>query len=187
MASKKRRKRRGQVLNLLEAVDELGSEVNAILNEEREREYFYALLLNYSFIENSLKHICFLEAAWSLSDLPKIPRSILETLAKTYLDVTFNKAIDNAFRGKFTRSETLKRKLRSLLRKRNSLVHQLWLQHEARRNPSLLRQELEEAVDISNALVQSLTRLQKKIGVLDLYDPTVWLRETDFFSFEASD
>jgi hypothetical protein len=176
------KRRKSKELDLLAAINGVADEVNRVLNDEKEEHYFYLLLLLYSFVENILKHICFIDALrkqfFGLGG--DLHPDIIEILAEKYIDATFDQAIKNASKGKLKRSKELLKSLGDLKRKRNNFIHQLWLHEQARSNPKLLRRELEEAAYIANALVARINRMQKEIGVLDLYYPTDWLKEKHY-------
>jgi hypothetical protein len=177
------KKRESNKLDLLAAINRIAGEVNGVLNDGKEEEYFYALLLLYSFIENILKHICFLDAMWKQKG--ELHRDITEIVAEKYIDTTFDQAIRNASKGRLKRSKKLRERLDGLRRKRNNFIHQLWLHEQARSNPKLLRRELEEAAYIANALVTRVNKMQEEMGVLDPYYPADWLKEKHYFEIEC--
>lgn len=172
-------------MDLLTAINGVADEVNRVLDDAKEEKYFYALLLTYSFIENILKHICFIDAIWKQSELGELHRDITEIVAEKYLDTTFDQAIRNASKGRLKRSKKLRERLDGLKRKRNNFVHQLWLHEQARCNPELLRRELEEAIYIANALVTRINKMEEKMGILDLYCPADWLKEKHYFEIKC--
>ncbi len=174
------KKRKSNKSDLLTAINGVAGEVNRVLDDVKEEKYFYALLLTYSFIENILTHICFIDAIWKQSELGDLHRVIVEILAEKYIDTTFDQAMRNASKGRLKRSKKLRERLDGLRRKRNSFVHQLWLHEQARSNPKLLRRELEEAAYIANALVTRVNKMQEEMGVLDLYYPADWLKEKHY-------
>jgi len=180
------KRRKSNKSDLLTAINGVADEVNGVLDDEEEEKYFYALVLLYSFTENILKHICFVDALWKQSQLEfgELHRDITAIVAEKYLDTTFDQAIRNASKGRLKRSKKLLDSLRGLKRKRNNFIHQLWLHEQARSNPKLLRRELEEAAHIANALVTRVNKMQKEMGALDLYYPGDWLNEKHYFEIE---
>ena len=54
--------------DIIEAINDIGDEINDVLNNRHAEKYFDAMILLYSFIENVLKWLVFVKLLWDKSD-----------------------------------------------------------------------------------------------------------------------
>lgn len=50
--------------DLIEIVNEIGEDIDSILDERKTEQYLEGIVLTYSFIENILKYTVFLKRSW---------------------------------------------------------------------------------------------------------------------------
>src|SRR5579859_1904882 len=124
--AKKRPRRRKRVPLFINIIESIDGEVHKILDNDDEARYFYALLLCYSFIENILKHLNVNKVFWDAADR-EMSDEEAERIKKEHLDETFYAATRRAEKDALAKQPRLVKWLDDIRKRRNSLVHQLWL------------------------------------------------------------
>lgn len=85
--------------DLLRIIAEVVKEVDDITNKEKRGNYFYGLVLTYSFIENLLKHLCLVHVTFKQSLEGGMSEEVLTVLRKYYVEEqNFYGIIDKAFK-----------------------------------------------------------------------------------------
>jgi hypothetical protein len=152
--------------DLTRAINDVADEVNSVLNSRSEDRYFQEIALLYSFIENILKWLVWINLMWkktgslSVDSMLKL-RSFCDGLS-FYQAVNFAYSVDLI-------GEELYAGIDSIRNERNSVIHQLWL-YDHRSDMRALRTNLEALAKVSNDLVTIFNRLTKEIGIDEVYE-----------------
>ncbi len=154
--------------DMTDAINLLADEINVTLNTNRTEKYFESVILLYSFVENLLVWLLYINTLWEIYSKPvKISSKDMEDAERFFQRLSFYNSIWMALSTKLI-DISLWRRIDKLRRERNSIVHQLWL-YEHRGDTSQLRKKLEELAGVANDLVGIFKRLTKKIGVDEVY------------------
>ncbi len=153
-------------------INQLADEVNNCLNKNQEDKYFQNIVLLYSFQENILRWLIFIQMCWSKSDMRKKNKGQIEDDAfeamKTYCrGLTFYQAESLALSIDLIDLK-LYRSIQYCRKQRNDVLHDLWL-FEHRNDKGHLRKELEFLASVTNDLMTVFNKLTKKIGVNEVY------------------
>jgi len=168
---KKKRNKAPKQKDIVEVVNQIVDEVNRILRDKEKEKYFYGLTLLYSFTENLLRHMSFIDTIWKQSEEGEISDELIEEFRDYYFDkLNFYGIIEKVYDKKLIK-KSLKVKLQELRKQRNDFIHQCWL-YVQRNDGRYLRKELIGVVDIVNSLVERFNRMAEETGVLDLYHPS---------------
>jgi hypothetical protein len=152
-------------------INQIGREVDTSLGKRRSDKYFYLLLLLYSLTENFLKWLVATKILWDetcrqtdaeLAGKPyDIDFDVIRIRAKK---LSFNDAIDQAYSLGLI-GVRLRSRLHKLRSKRNDYVHELWIIVQ-RKNPRVMKKELEYLADTVHSLIRVFNRLvYTEIGV----------------------
>jgi len=140
--------------NIVRPINQIATEINSTLDKRKTEEYFEGVILLYSFIENLLKWLVCVELLWKgASSLPR--------------KLDFYDAQCKALTLKLITQTQFKR-IDSIRKERNNVVHQFWLWRH-RGNRSVLRRKLEKLARIANDLVGVFNTLTRKVGVDEVY------------------
>jgi uncharacterized protein YutE (UPF0331/DUF86 family) len=158
---------------MVEAVNDVADEINSVLNGRKKEKYFDSIMLLYSVSENLLKWAIFVEILWIKAGAAKDPRSFLpeeelKALKGFCRGLTFFNAQHVALCLNLIDLKAF-RKLDSIRKERNDIVHQLWL-YAQRDNRSVLRKKLERLARVVNQLVLTSSKVSGKIGIEEIYE-----------------
>jgi hypothetical protein len=159
------RKQYSDIANLInDAVDE----INATLNSKRADRYLEDIVLLYSFIENLLKWLAWVELLWIGADTRDWRPADWKPAREYAKWLSFYNAQQLTFslnlidRRLFTDLDTIRRE-------RNDVIDQFWL-YRHRGNRLVLRKKLEKLARTANRLVGVFNKLTRKVGVDEVYE-----------------
>ncbi len=152
---------------LLDEVNALADQINAVLNRKEKARYFESIALLHSFIEDMLKWLVFTQIVWNKSEKGVMPDRELEQLRQycnqlsLYQLLNFGLSVDLL-------SYSLFRRLDAVRIERNQLVHQYWLYaHKGKAPPS--RNPRATTCRVPSTLVGKLNDLVKQTGMDESY------------------
>jgi hypothetical protein len=156
--------------DILEQIHEIADVINSVLNKKRKDEYFESVALLYSFIENILKWLVFVEATWvrAKTKLTKKDTRILREFSR---NLNFYSASNVAYSSGLIDLDLYMR-ISGARMERNRIIHKFWM-YERRGNKAVMRKKLEKLARIANDLVSVLDKLTRKIGVDEVFDVTL--------------
>ena len=140
--------------NIVRPINQIATEINSILTKRQTDKYFEGVILLYSFIENLLKWLVCVELLWN--GATSLPRKLDFYNAQC-------KALSLALI-----SQTQFKRIDSIRKERNNVVHQFWLWRH-RGNRSVARRKLERLARIANDLVGAFNTLTRKVGLDEIY------------------
>jgi len=153
---------------VVDRINRLADEINSVLNTHQKQKYFECTVLLYSFIENLLNSLLFVNSFWAILGKPvEIRDREVRDMERYFQRLSFYNSVQMALSTKLI-DLALYRKIEKARRERNDVFHQLWL-YEQRGNVSMLRNRLEALAEITNDLVTVLKRVNRKIGVPGVY------------------
>ncbi|MCX6682991.1 MAG: hypothetical protein NTY71_08430 [Methanoregula sp.] len=160
---------------LVEILKEIGENLDRVLTEEKEREYFENIVLNYGLIENLLKYNVFLKISWDQTAFD-VDNSIdrKESLRK------FEMARDYCTKLSFYQAGemavainlidcSLYDKISKIRKERNNIIHQYWL-YKHKNDPKTLKMILKEVTGVSHELIKIFIKLFEEIGSTRVFD-----------------
>lgn len=153
--------------NFADFINEIGDEVNTILNGKKKERYFETIALLYSFTENMLKWLVYANALWERSS-GKISLEDEKAIHSFCKRISFYQATNLAYLTGLV-DLTLYNRIEKAREERNRVIHQFW-RYQHRGNQSVMRKKLEKLAGIANELVSTFNRLTKKIGVEEIYE-----------------
>ncbi len=156
--------------NIIDAVDDIGQDINAVLNNRQKDRYFDSIVLMYSFIENLLKSMVYVELMWNKSSRILPPEEV-KTARQYCKKMNFFEALQTSFLLDLIDWKLYKR-IDAVRNERNDIIHQFWL-YAHRGNRLVLRKKLEKLTGVASNLVGSFNKLSKKVGVMDIIDAFV--------------
>ncbi len=156
-------------LNLFQEIDSLSVEINRILNSRISERYFEGIVLLYSFIEDILKWLVFVQIIWNKTT-KRIARSAAETAqVRTFCDQSNLFSLLNTALSVDLLDYSLYERLTHIREERNSLIHQYWIYtHKGKR--LIFRKKLERLATVANELVGKFNRLVRETGADDSYE-----------------
>jgi len=161
-------KRGARKLDMVDLINELGDEINRVLNTGNKQRYFECVILLYSFVENLLVWLLYVKTLWEMHSKPaEISSKELDDTERFFQRLSFYNSTWMALSTKLIDLD-LWRRIDKLRKERNNMIHQLWL-YEHRGDTSQLRKKLEELASAANDLVSIFKRLTKKVGVDEVY------------------
>ena len=160
MASKKQKQ------DITVPINKLIEEVNNCLNNNDEAKYFQNVALLYSFHENILKWLLFAQMVWDKSD-NEIEAEEMKKMGDFCRQLTFFQAQNLALSIGLIDLALFKR-IDAIRKKRNSILHDLWL-FEHRNDFPKLKLELENLANVTNDIMQIFNDLTEEIGVDEVY------------------
>jgi hypothetical protein len=164
-----RKKRNGAVQNefdIVEIVNEIGEEVEQVLESRNEKKYFEEVMLLYSLIENLLRWLIFVKALWEMEGEKHIEEE-WSKLQSFYSGLNFYTALNIGLSLRVIDFNLYKR-IDKMRKERNDLAHQLWI-YEHRRDPLELRKTLEALTRMAKRLSKTVEQLANEIGVEEIY------------------
>lgn len=167
--------------DLIEIVNEMGEDIDGILDERKTDRYLEGIVLTYSFIENILKYTVFLKRSWDQNsidtdnDLPleKISENT-EKIHKECSKYTFYQSQEKAHELALI-DDKLYSMINEIREERNDMVHQFWL-YVHRRNPQVLERKLKKLVRISKKTIKPFGKISREIGIDEIFDVSVFFR-----------
>jgi len=167
--------------DLIEIVNEIGEDIDSILDERKTERYLEGIVLTYSLIENILKYTVFLKRSWDQNcsdvdnDLPleKISEHT-EKIHKECSKYNFYKSLENAHELGLI-DDKLQSMINEIREERNDMVHQFWL-YAHRKNPHVLEKKLKKIVRISKKTIKPFVKLSREIGIDEIFDVSVFFR-----------
>jgi hypothetical protein len=160
--------------NLADTINEIGEEVDLVLERRKREKYFEAIVLLYSLIENLLKWAVFMEITWDKTQRQPerlFPQAEFDKLGSFCRRLSFYDALNVALAINLV-DFNLCRKIDKVREERNDVVHQLWI-YTHRRNPRMLRKKLERLRDVSYQLARTVNKLTDEIGFSEILE--FWL------------
>ena len=159
-------KKRQQYDDITEAINSIGDEVNSVLNNRQKEKYFDGVVLLYSFIENVLKWLIFVQLLWSKSGRV-VPDKEMTELQRFCKSLNFYQAQHIALSLDVIDWKLFQR-IDAIRQERNDVIHQFWL-YVHRGNNLVLRKKLEKLAGVASQLVENTKKLTREIGVDEVY------------------
>jgi len=155
---------------ITELINQIAEEVNSVLNDDQEEKYFEEVILLYSFIENLLKWLVFMELLWIKAEKREEEPS-QEELNKQLSFFENIQLYDTSCIALFIGliDINLCKQIDEIRNDRNKFVHQLWI-HCHRNDTLVLREKLEKLSRVANKLVEIFNQLTNKVGVDEVYE-----------------
>jgi len=156
-------------INIADVINKIGREVNLVLSERRRQRYFDNIVLLYSFIENLLKWLIFVEICWEKCRVVRLMNGKeVESIEKFCRDLSFYNSLQIVLLVDLVDFE-LYQKIDKIRRDRNDLVHQLWI-YRHRKDFRQLRKRLEDLTSVADRLVHICNKLVEEIGMANVWD-----------------
>ncbi len=153
--------------NIIDAINDIGQEINSVLNDRQRDKYFDSIVLLYSFIENLLKSMVYVKLLWNKSSR-NIRHKEVKAVRQYCKNMNFFVALQTAFLLDLIDWKLYSR-IDAVRKERNDIIHQFWL-YAHRGNRLVLRKKLEKLVGVANDLTGSFSKLANKVGVIDIVD-----------------
>lgn len=157
--------------NIIETINQIGTEIDQLMEKNDSNEFFKQSILLYSLTENLLRFlvatkICWVESCKQIDELDKgkeyeVDFKAIRYKAKNY---TFSASIEKA-KALNLISNDLKNKLHELRKERNDLIHELYL-FQQRNNLEFMRKNFTKIKSIVIELISIFEKLIfEEIGV----------------------
>jgi hypothetical protein len=154
-----------RTLQLVNEINSLGEEINAILNAKNKDRYFEGIAIIHSFIEDLLKWLVFTQILWNRSEKSIMPPEEVQQIKEYCNQLNFVSLLNMGLSTGLLDFKLFK-KLDGIRIERNELVHEYWLYvHKGKRQ--IFRKKLEKLAGAANELVSCFNRLVEEIDVLD--------------------
>jgi len=153
--------------NITQTINDIAEEINSVLNSRNKEKYFEKIILLYSFIENVLKWLVFIEILWEKAD-KELPQEEVDKLRSFCVELSFYNALNIALSINLIDFKLYKR-INAIRKERNNVIHQFWI-YRQRNNLLVLRKKLEKLARVSNQLVGIFNQLTQEIGVEEIYE-----------------
>lgn len=153
--------------NIIETINDIADEVNSVLDACSKDKYLYSIVLLYSFIENLLKSMVYIKVLWNKSTRILHDEEI-KAVRQYCKSLNFFEAQQTAF-SLDTIDWKLYRRIGSVRKERNDIIHQFWL-YTHRGNRLVLRKKLEKLAGVASDLLGNLNSLAKEVGVVEMID-----------------
>ena len=138
---------RPKTYKLIDEVNDLGRDIDTVLNRKRKTRYFESIALLYSFIEDLLKWLVFIKIVWNKSEKGVMPDGEWEQLKQCCNQLNFYQLLNTGLSvDLFTYS--FFRRLDKVRIERNQLVHQYWL-YAHKGKGHILRKKLEKLASVA--------------------------------------
>lgn len=147
--------------NLIATVNEMGEEVDLILEERKKEKYFNTVVLQYSLIEYLLKWSLFIWLLWEKSNKERNDYEI-NNLGNYCKNLNFFNALQVAYSIDMIDTKLYKR-INNIRIERNDIIHEFWL-YKYRNNNLIMRKKLEKITNITSELTEIITKIINKIG-----------------------
>lgn len=137
--------------NIFDSVNEIGKEVEEVLESRKEERYFEEIMLLYSLIENLLKWLVFVEVSrsrnWWEGELSK---EDVDNFRQFCRQLRFYDALNIGLFIKLIPFKLYK-EIDKVKKERIDVTHQLWI-YQNRKEPVKLRENLEMLVGVAKEL-----------------------------------
>jgi len=154
---------------MADAINAVADEVNSILNERRQKEYFECIILLHSLIENLLKWLVFVKTIWDKTErLAEIPDEEFNSIRKYCNDLRYYDAQQVSLLVDVVGLKLYKR-ADKVRKGRNDMIHQLSM-YTHRDGSEDLRKTLEELSLVANELVGIANKLAEETGVDQIWE-----------------
>lgn len=155
--------------NIEHSINEIGAEIDSILENRDKEKYFESILLLYSLIEDLLKWSVFVKVLVRKENVDELPSkkeflsmySFCKNLS-WYTALNIGLSVDLI-------DFDLYRRVDKMRRDRNDIIHKLWV-HKHRKNFSALRRRLEGTTRVSKQVVKIVNQLADESGAEELYN-----------------
>jgi len=155
--------------NIAELINEMADEINTILDNQEENQYFYGLIFLISFIENVLKWLVFNKVMWINAGEERVmDDQEVEKVRQFCRSLNFYNAQQFALTINVIDLE-LYSQINEIRRQRNDMIHQFWA-YSRRTDYPMLRRELENLASVCNKLVEISNDLFEEIGVDEFWE-----------------
>jgi len=156
-----------RTFNLIDEINKVAEEINNILNEKRKDRYFEGIIVLYTFIENILTWLVFLQILWHKAAKTEMHSKEVLKLKNYCNQLSFYSLLALGLAVDLLDYDLYK-KIDDARKERNQIVHQYWLYiHKGRK--AVFRKKLEKLARIANLLVGKLNNLVEETGVDDTY------------------
>lgn len=153
--------------NIVQTINQIGEEVDSVLESRNKEKYFEAIILLYSLIENLLKWLLFIKIIWRKSDR-LLHEEEVEKLRSFCRTSDFYTALNTSLSLDLI-NVNLYKKIDKVRRERNDVIHQLWI-YKNRRNSLVLRKTLERLTRVARQLAKTTSELTDEIGLEQIYE-----------------
>jgi len=154
--------------NLINEVNDVAEEINSILNNKQKNRYFESIAVLYSFIEDILKWLVFIQVLRNKSENEVITTSEIKKVKKFCNEVSFYHLLNLGLTVGLLDYQ-LYNKIDDARIARNRIIHQYWLYtHKGKKQ--ILRKKLEKLAHIANSLVEKLNDLVEQTGIDESYN-----------------
>ena len=149
-------------------IKKIGDEVNSVLNKRMKEKYFDNIILLYSFIENLLKWLIYVNVVWKKCGRALLPSEEVisgkevESIEKICGDLRFYDSLQIALLIDLVDLK-LYRRIDRIRYDRNNLIHQFWI-YTIRDDFRELRRKLLDLVGVANELVRICKKLSKEMS-----------------------
>ena len=158
--------------DLINLIDNMGEDIDEILDNELSDKYFEGIVLAYTFIENILKYVIFLKLAWDQIqiDVEKgiPPQDNFNRIMEKCRELSFYQAHKKALELNLI-DEKLESKIFQIRNERNDLLHQFWL-YRHRKNSKLLKRNLTRLIQPARKILKIFEKMVMTIGVEEVFD-----------------
>lgn len=151
--------------DIADIINEIGDEVDDVLNKKRHEKYLEKLLLLYSLTENLLRWTLFFKVLWEQSST-EIPAEVIEKWEAACRGMNLYNSVNMAMATDLIDFKTYIA-LDKLRKNRNLAAHQLWI-YVSRNNPRVLEKELRDTRKLVKKLVKRTVCLVQEIGTEDI-------------------
>lgn len=169
--------------NLEKILIDIGNNLNRVLSEKKESEYFENIVLNYGLIENLLKYNVFLKITWDQTAFD-IDNSVdkKESMRK------FNMMCDYCEKLSFFQAGelaiainlidcSLYDRITKIRKERNDIIHQYWI-YKHKSDPKILISILKETIGVSYELIKIFNKLVEEINSMGVFDISVFFKKS---------
>jgi len=156
--------------NIVKTVNQIGDEVDLVLEKRRKGKYFETIILLYSLIENLLKWALFIKIIWRKSDRV-LQEEEVGKLRSFCRKSDFYTALNTALSLDLI-DLNLYKNIDKVRKERNDVIHQLWI-YENRRNSVVLRKTLERLTRVARQLAKTTSELTDEVGLEEIYKVTL--------------
>ncbi len=156
--------------NLIDEINDVAEEINGILNDKQKNRYFEGIAVLYSFIEDVLTWLVFIQILWN-----KLEKGVVMTAdevneVKKYCNELYFYRLLNLGLTVDLLDYQLYKRIDDARIERNRIIHQYWLYtHKGKKQ--ILRKKLEKLARIANSLVEKLNDLVEQTGIDESYGP----------------
>jgi len=152
--------------NIVQTVNDIGEEVDSVLELRNKGKYFEEIVLLYSLIENLLKWSVFMKIIWGKSDRQLHPDEV-DKLRSFCRRLDFRTALNTGLSLDLIDLSLYKR-MNRIRKERNDVIHQLWI-YDNRRNWVILRRTLERLARVAREMAKVTNHLTDEIGIEEIY------------------